>query len=247
MDDQSNIFNPEPANTPAPPEPKAPNPYETMLKGIKNENGEQKYKTLEDALVALEHSQKYIPELKSQLSEANSELERIKSETSNHENIEDVVQRLLAKREPSADTPPVVAGLDEQAVMNLVKQSLGQSEAEKLALANMKQVHDTLVSKFGDKAKEVLTNKASELGTTVEELGNLAKANPKMVLAMFPAHVKDPAPTVGNRRTPPPTKIIEGIPMPEKSLLAGASNKARAEFMDKIKAGVYAKYGVEHN
>jgi len=39
----------------------------TLLSGIKNERGEQKYKDVKTALEALKHSQEYIPEVKSKL------------------------------------------------------------------------------------------------------------------------------------------------------------------------------------
>ena len=45
------------------------NPYADLLRNIKNEDGNQKYDTIQKALEALSHSQTYIPQIKSQLTE----------------------------------------------------------------------------------------------------------------------------------------------------------------------------------
>lgn len=243
-----NVFGDQP--TPANPTPATPsaNGYEDLLKNIKNDSGEQKYKTLEDALVALDHSQKYIPELKNQLSGYQSEVQGLKEKVNQFGNIEETVQRLLAKQpEPSA-TPAVNPGLDEQAVRNLVEASLqSQRQAEVLG-ANQRKVNDTLVSKFGEKAIEKLDAKAAELKTTRQALGELAKQNPDLVLALFSeAGSKDPTPAVSSRRTPDPKPVVDPTRKPEKSLLSGpgANRREQGDYFGKLRAETYAKYGID--
>src|SRR3546814_1766851 len=93
MPDQGeNIFNnvtpPEGDKQPTPPVDK----YADLLKSIKNESGEQKYDSIEKALEALGHSQSFIPQIKSQLTEKEQELERVKAELSQRQSVEEVMR-----------------------------------------------------------------------------------------------------------------------------------------------------------
>lgn len=221
------------------------NSLEDLLKNIKNEQGEQKYKSLEDALVALDHSQKYIPELKSQLTGTVEELNRVKEQMSKFENIEDTVQRLLAQQQKTQHTTdPVNSGLDEQAVIKLVQDSLQQSKSHEIAEANMKLVNDTLVSKFGDKVIDVLESKAKELNTTRKSLGELSKSNPKLVLALFEdGKPKVTNPTVPSRTTSPPTDKPNNEP--KRSMLSGVSVRDQAAEMKRLRDQVFEKHGID--
>lgn len=250
MADQPNVF--DNGDTPPvvnPPSPEV-NKIETLLKSIKNENGEQKYDTLDKALEALNHSQQFIPQIKSQLTERDQEIERLKAELDSRETIESVVQRLTAKVEtPESGNPPAPVGLDEQAVRQLVEQSLGQTlsarDAQTQYQGNVSKVQDALLAKFGDKTKEVLAEKAASLGTTPKELGELAGRNPALVLELFKAQgVSTPNPTVRGRNVEAINTQSEPLKRPEKSLLRGGTNKEREDFMKQIAADVKAKYGM---
>lgn len=221
----------------------------TLLKSIKNENGEQKYDSLDKALEALGHSQQFIPQIKSQLTEREQEIARLKAELEQRESIEAVVQRLTAREAIDEGNPPAPVGLDEQAVQKLVEQSLGRSleqrDAQMTYQGNVSKVQDALIAKFGDKVKDVLAEKASALGTTPKELGDLAGRNPALVLELFKAQgVLTPNPTVRSRNVEPLPMQPESLKRPEKSLLRGGTNKEREEFMKQIAANVKAKHGI---
>lgn len=223
----------------------APSNLEDLLKNIKNDDGQPKYKSLEDALIALDHSQKYIPELKNQLTGTNTQLEAMKAEIAKFGNIEETVQRLLAQRQSTAATTPEAKGLDEQAVRKLVEDSLSTQQQAQQAQTNQKQVSDALVSKYGEKAIEVMEAKVAELHITKQVLGDLAKQNPALVLALFNTSAqKEVNPTVGSNRTPPPKTVTNTVGRPEKSILSGATMKDQASYLDKIKAEVWAKHGI---
>jgi hypothetical protein len=249
MADQPNVFGNEsaPDQDITSPAPNTNSNLGDLLKNIKNENGEQKYKSLEDALVALDHSQKYIPELKNQLTGTQAQLEEMKAQMAKFNNIEESVQRLLAQQQTQRETPPEVTGLDEQAVMKLVQDSLKQSEQVKLLMSNQQKVNDALVGKYGEKAIEVLDAKAAELHTTRQALGELSKQNPDLVLALFstPAN-KEPNPAVNGRRTPNPQPVVEELEKPTKSLLSGVSAREQADRLVKIRQAVYNKYDVQN-
>lgn len=222
--------------------------YADLLKSIQNEQGQPKYDSLPKALEGLAHSQQYIPQLKTELQKKDQELATLREELAKRAAVEDVVTRLTAQqREPQEQgTPPKSSGLDEQAVLQLVQQALGQAKQQDQAQLNQAQVQQALSSKFGDKSREVVEQKAKELGTTPAELGQLASRNPAMVLALFNTSAQpNVKPTTGSVNIPS-SYMPERAPLerPSKSLLSGATSKEQTEYMRKIKEEVYAKHGI---
>ena len=226
--------------------PAQPN-LEDMLKGILNEQGEPKYKTLEDAIRALDHSQKYIPELKSQLTGYTSKVSELEAKVAQFGNIEDTVQRLLAQRTEVEKVTPSANGLDEQAVMRLVQQSLEQRSAADVAEANFKLVNKSLMDKYGEKTSEVVAAKARELGTTPEELVELSKAKPQLVQSLFQTPVHNgPSHTSGSRLTPDPVAVVSEAKKPEgKSLIVGITDKERGGYLTELRKEIYGKLGYD--
>ncbi len=235
MADQPNAFGEAPA-TPATP----PSDLDALLSAIKNENGEQKYRSVEDALRALDASQRYIPELKGQLTGALGEIEGLKATVGKFSNIEETVQRLLAQDTNRGSNPPPAAGLDEQAVIKLVQQSLQQSKAADVAESNFKLVNEALVQKYGAKAVEMVNAKAAEVGTTPKALQELASQNPQLVLALFGSTTQsDPQMTQASRITPPP--VHKDVPPAQMKGLLNAPDRVRAQALRELRAEVMAK------
>lgn len=217
-----------------------------LLKGIKNERGETKYDNLPKALEGLAHAQQYIPELKSQLSQKDQELERLRAELAQRSSVEDVVSRLTAKNQPQEQgTPPAASGLDESAVMQLVQKLMGQREQETQAQANMRQVEKALTDKFGDKAREVIQAQMKETGLSSEDFKSLASRSPAAVLKLFNASMGTPSkPTIGSMNIPPTRVEQEPLKAPERSLLAGATSREQTDYMQEIKRRVYERNGI---
>ena len=227
-----------------------PNTPEALLATIKNEEGVQKYATVDKALEALNASQTYIPQLKDENSKLQAELEALKAQQAKSENVEDVVDKLLKAREeaqPKAD--PQTASLSEEQVANIVRAEQEKIAKNAAAQANRDVVSQSLTNTFGDKAQEEIAKKAAELGTTVEKIGELAAESPQMVIQLFsqggtpaPSHV--PSSTVNTAQLKNQEVTLENIPRPEKSLLSGATAEDQEAFMRQIKAAVYKKYDV---
>lgn len=223
----------------------APTSTEQLLAGILNENGEQKYKTLEDAIRALDASQKYIPELKNQLSGYQTKVQELETKVNQFDNIESTVQRLLAQKTEGEQTPAAPAVVDEQAVLRTVQQVLEQRTAAEKAEANIGLVRSKLKEAYGDKSGEVAANKAAELGMSIEALENLAKTSPAGALALFqtPA-LNTPSTSRGGGITPPPLKQVTEAKRPEgKSLITGISDRERGNYFHELRKEIYGKHG----
>lgn len=219
--------------------------FEDQLKMIKNEEGSQKYDTVPKALDALAHSQAYIPQLKTENDTLKMELEKMKEELASRQAVSEVVDKITAQQDTQG-TPPQVSGLDEQKVQELFQQFNAQQQVQAVATSNQNMVDQALVSKFGDKAQEVVGAKAQELGMTVEGIVELAKTSPQAALQLFQVSGPQSAPpTIGSVNIPPTAPQEEGLQPPEKSLLRGASTKDQVEYLKKIRANVYKKYDIE--
>jgi len=250
MSDQTNVFNEQnnEGGQPAAPQPDSTNPFADQLSGIKTEEGKQKYDTIEKALDGLAHAQDYIPHLKTQVNSQEAEIAKLKAELEQRQSVEDVVSRLTSTPQAPAvaETPQVSQGLSEEQVATLVQQQLAQTQVQANQVTNKQQVNAELVSKFGDKAGDVVREKALALGTTPQDLEQMAAKNPKMVLALFNTQATSGVSATTGSINIPPTAPMDREPLarPEKSLLSGASSAQQREFMQKVKADVYAKFGV---
>lgn len=189
MSDQTSLFGTNnsqatPANQEANPlTPNQNDPLATMLSAIRNEKGEQKYKTVEDALNALKHSQEYIPNLKQTLEQQARELEEARKAAEQISELRKTVEALTSAKPAEQNTP--VSGITEDKVTDLVQQVLAQTEQKKSALQNTQVVTSKMIEKFGDKAEEVFYLKAKELGIEVAEINSLAAKSPKLVLNLM--------------------------------------------------------------
>lgn len=253
MADQPNVFGEAApaANLETPPQNQVDKTV-TLLASIKNEDGAQKYDSIEKAIEALAHSQAYIPQVKTQLSESEQEIARLKAELSQRESIDEVVKRLTA-REPEVEADrPAANGMTEQTVEALVKRSLEQTLSQRDAQAvyngNVSKVQETLIRQFGspEKAQEVVAAKAAALGTTPAALAQQAGQNPALILELFKAQGSTPNPTTPGRNMSLTTPPREPLKRPEKSLLRSAhsTNKNLGDYMKEIQKEVYAKHGI---
>ena len=82
---------------------------------------------------------------------------------------------------------------------------------------------------------------------SVEELGSMAATKPKAVLSWFvqaPQHTNTSVTTSSVNTSKFQQAQQESVGRPVKSLLSGASSQEQIDYMRKIKAEVYSKYGI---
>jgi hypothetical protein len=179
------------------------------------------------------------------LSQKEQELAELRANKERYENLEAIVQRLTARESEREDEPPATRGLDEQAVSELVKRTLAETEMTRKAADNLNKVQQALIEKFKDKAADAVKTRATELGVSTKDLEELAKKSPVLALQLFNTKVGDsPSVTSSSFNMPPRTTEPPPIARPEKSLLAGASSEEMKDFFGKLKDEVYRKHGI---
>lgn len=220
------------------------NPFEDQLKGIVNEDGKQKYDSLPKALEGLKNSQEYIPQLKTELQSKEAENAALREQLARTEAVEDVVSRLSNQQAVPTENTTQVQGLDENAVKGLFNQYTQDQQRSAAQASNENTVNSALVNLYGEKAGEIVANKAAELGTTVQALQETARVNPQLVLAAFGQTKDQTSVTNGSVSIPAVNPTDTGVTAPEKSLLAGATSKEQAAFMRQIRDEVWAENGI---
>lgn len=190
-----------------------------LLASIKNEQGQPKYRTVEEALKGLQHAQSYIPEVKNELNQYKSRLSELEAQAQRTQELENIVAELTKKKEVVAEVKPTTQTIDTDFISNSVKSQLEALRQEERESVNRTEVRNAIVARFGEeKAGELFSHKAAELGVSTERLTQLASESPKAVLAMLgvtgaDAHKQSKfAPNSSAIRT-------EGVPVRTESLI----------------------------
>lgn len=156
--------------------------FNTLLGMIVNEQGEQKYKSVEDALKGAAHAQAYI----SKLAQEKADLERKFQEASQHQSreaeLERTLQELLAKGSHVEAPVTSVDAPKADDIASLVLKQLEARESASKAKANQSEVAAKLLEAFGAEAEKKYNDAAQELGLTVAEMNEMAAKSPKAVL-----------------------------------------------------------------
>lgn len=155
----------------------------TMLAAIRNENGEPKYRTVEDALKALQHSQTFIPTLQQEVKAAKEEAERLRAEAAKITQLEATVQELLQGKNQSEKATPQT--IDEASIADIVQKTLTKAQTDAVRQANLSTVVKTLQEKFGAEVEAKFYGKAQELGFSKAEINDLAAKSPAAVFQIF--------------------------------------------------------------
>jgi hypothetical protein len=190
----------------------------TLLSAIKNPDGQPKYKTVQEALKALQHSQEYIPTLKQTKEELEARLLVAEAAAAKVNTLEQTLLQLTQRsNEPTQTTP---AGLTEEQIAELVNRTLSKTQQEAVQKQNLTTVVDVLKSKFGEKAEQVFYDKAKELGLSVAEFNAMAAKTPKAVLSLVGAT------GTPNTSTPSPGFNTDGFQKRPESAIT--SNKVKS-------------------
>ena len=134
----------------------------------------KKYANQTEALKALFHSQKHISKIEQENAEMRERLNKSKT-----------VEELLEKKEENAKQGMVNLDDVEKLVEQKVSQKLSESEKKDLMKSNLRAVDKAMKEKFGEKAQEIMINRAKELNMNVDDITYDAATRPDMFLALF--------------------------------------------------------------
>ena len=253
MTDQS-VFNSTPASTGQQEETQAPlaqaqpqvsNTYSDQLAGIVAGDGRQKYETVDKALEALAHSQTFIPTLETKVTEQEGTINQLREELAKHKGVQELVDQLgHHQQQEQPDVTPSAAAIGEEQIVSILEATLEKRKLQQTVATNTEQVDQALTAKYGTQAAQVVQDKAKELGTTPEALGELAQTQPNVVLSLFQAKPSSASLTGGSMNLGFSQPKVEELAPPTTSLLSGASGKEQTDYMKQVKADVYRRLGI---
>lgn len=208
---------------------------EEQLASIKNEQGEQKYKTVDDAIKALSHSQEYIPTLKKEKEELEKQLEEFKQKQADEEALQKAKELLQGEEEEQAAQPQA----DIESQLNAL---LEKREQQSTLETNKELVNKTLFEGLGEKAPEIVAQKLKELGMAKETFESLAGQSPQAALQLFGNQPKQTSVTSGGQFFQPKddNKLVI-----EKNLMQCKKSSDTKELLAKIREHVYKQHNVE--
>lgn len=237
-------------NTQETPEQPQTDPFADKLLAIRNENGEPKYKDVNQALEALQHSQAFIEQLKNEKRELENKFENTESELKRMKAIEEYVERLKPSDPPASqpkETPSGNGGLSEEQIAQLLEERLAARDREAKAATNLETVVNSLTQNFGDKASEVIKQRAQELNTTPEQIKKLAMDNPVMALTLLGSQGSaNPSPTKSTHI--PPREVPNDNPRPqwERSVVhGGLTNRELTDRWKEAQQYTHKRLGVK--
>jgi len=158
-------------------------PYANLLGMILNERGEQKYKTIEEALKGAAHAQTYIGQQAQERRELEARLAEASAKQSRERELEETLNKLMSQRDTSSSQSQTQTSApvpDDIAAM--VLKQLDARKDQEIAAQNQKSVAESFVSKYGAEAEARYNAAAQELGISVSDLNSMAAKSPKAVL-----------------------------------------------------------------
>jgi hypothetical protein len=233
--------------------------FQEQLSGIKDSEGNQKYKDVPTALNSIVSAQEHIAKLEKENQALRDSQDKLGSM---HELLESIASARDDNQAPAQQARD--GQLNEDAIKALMESAINESYEKKnleqierdqalLAQNNSDKVRNSLVEKFGStqEASKEFHKVAQEAGMTTDELLGLGKTNPGVVLKLFETKTKptqDLSSVSGfNTSAILNNRKIEDDPITvdTKRILSGPSkDKSRTELMKQIMQNVYERNGI---
>lgn len=229
MADQASIFGEaapasgsevQPSSTPAQPQDQG------LLNVLVGEG--QKYKDIAALVKGHLNADDHIARLE-------AENRKLREQAASAATMDDVLKRLQTQGQPAQTTPAQEPQqVDPAAIAELVKQTVTGMETARTRAVNLQTAEAGLREVFGDKAKEVMVQRAGGDSQKLAALKQLAEVAPQEFLALF-----KPAQTSGTQSLH--STVNAGAPVSAQRHLDPATNEYWTEMRRKDPAKYYSK------
>lgn len=180
----------------------------------------------------LQDKDDFIAKLQGELSGMREELNK---KVDLERQLEEIRNELKVQRDatnqPRVDTRPALTEVDIEA---LVERKLTATEANKSATQNITEANRVVIEKFGDKAAEVVQQKAAELKVSVDFLKSVAAKSPTAFLSVMGIEASQA--TQQSFKSSVQTGAKDIVPQ------AGAQREGSKEYFDAIRKADPQKY-----
>ena len=225
-------------------ETKTPTTFDDLLGVIKNDNGEKKYSSIEEALKGAAHGQDMIRTLKEEAEEKNKLLEEREKQMRERAERLQVLEEATASLESykAKNTMQVNQPTSDVDINTIVAQQLEALEVRKTKESNLNTVMESLKSEYGERASEVLQASMKEMGMTQAQTVALASENPKAFIRLFAGKAQGTATQNKSSIRTEGLDIQTQTPVKKNK---PHTTKEMVEVLREVKSRVHAKLGVE--
>ena len=158
------------------------NTTDQLLASIVNDNGEQKYKTTEEALKASAHAQDYIKQLETENAE-------YKEKGNPSEKLDELLAAVKQSKGSGEGEDP--AAMKPEDVLTIVEKYISGNKATETKQTNIDTVVTVFKDRYGKDASKELYEKANDLGFAPEEINRMIASNPNAALKVLGVTPKD--------------------------------------------------------
>lgn len=147
----------------------------TVPSDLEKRIAELSHKSAEELAKGKAYADQHIKNLEEQINGLREDLDK-------KLNAEQVLEE-MKKRQAEDQMGNTSPSLGEADVKDLIKNTLVETEAERIAAGNLALVDAKVTEVYGDKGPEVIERKAKELGMSKDELAALAQKSPSAFFA----------------------------------------------------------------
>ena len=139
----------------------------------------QKYANVEELAKGAIHGNDYINKLEGELAELRGELDKRLTAEEVAQQIKRETQEQQAQLQMAREN--TTSQLDEESLSKLISNTIEQKDVQKQADSNIQAVDKRMKELYGaDKAKDIVQQKAQQLGVPVDKLAEIAATSPEM-------------------------------------------------------------------
>ncbi len=195
--------------------------YADLLASIKNENGEQKFKTLEDLAKGYSASQDFISTLKTEKTSIETQAQELAGKLKTQEELQELLKPTTP---PQPEVSPVVADVPStEDIAAKVMETLSQQETMKVQATNVATVKEAMKNAFGADANAKLEELTAAKGLDKATATTLAQSSPTAFLELLGVEGKAPQTQVTSSVLP--GGFQEQAPTPIPSVMAHAKTE----------------------
>lgn len=171
--------------------------FSKILESIKRDDGSQKFDKVDTALQSIQPKDDHIKSLETENAKLKEDIVKFGSQ-------EEILKKFMENRAPTEEAEPASPQFDQDTLSTMLTGLLNKRDEANVETANVQKVAQVLATKYGEKATEVMSAKAKEMGVSEGFLKEIIAKSPEAGLELLGISKDDiaaPAKLSGSQNT----------------------------------------------
>ena len=152
--------------------------FSKILSSIKRDDGSQKFDKVDTALQSIQPKDDHIKSLEAENAKLKEDISKFGSQ-------EEILKKFMDNRAPAEEAQPASPQLDQDTLNTKLTELLDKRDKASVETANVQKVAQVLATKYGEKATEVMSAKAKEMGVSEDFLKDIIAKSPEAGLELL--------------------------------------------------------------